>query len=471
MLKKKLSILPLEVKASIAFFIGSLITSGISYITTPIYTRLLSPDEFGVVSLFLTWYMIFGIIAMFGLSNGVFNNGMMDYKDHRDEYSFSMLLLSNTITIIFSFFLFLFYPYIKYYINVESKYIILMLCLFMTQPAYNFWLARQRYELKFKASLFWSIFIAFISPFIAIFCIVFLPLHSIDARIFGAEIPLVILYVGFYLYLSKNCNFKINISYWKSAIIFNLPLIPHYLSIYLLSSSDRIMIATYVGKSETAYYTVAYSLASVVTIVWSAINSSLVPYTYEHCRKGDLNKVANVTYPLMSLFAVSCIVLVLMAPELILLMATKEYMDALYIIPPIVVGVFFQVQYFIYSNLIYYHRKTKYVMYASVIASIVNILLNYIFIPKFGYYVAGYTTLFSYIIQATIDYYAMKKVMGFSIYSMKIIMSISIVVVVIALASSIIYKYFLIRYLLVAFILLILSMNYSRILYLFKSMK
>ena len=110
-------------------------------------------------------------------------------------------------------------------------------------------------------------------------------------------------------------------------------------------------------------------------------------------------------------------------------------------------------------------------MYASVIASIVNILLNYIFIPKFGYYVAGYTTLFSYIIQATIDYYAMKKVMGFSIYSMKIIMSISIVVVVIALASSIIYKYFLIRYLLVAFILLILSMNYSRILYLFKSMK
>ena len=53
------------VKASLAFFIANVITSGISYITTPIYTRMLTTDEFGAVSVFLTWLNLFGIIAMF----------------------------------------------------------------------------------------------------------------------------------------------------------------------------------------------------------------------------------------------------------------------------------------------------------------------------------------------------------------------------------------------------------------------
>ena len=81
--------MPQGVKASIAFFIASLITKGIGYITTPLFTRLLSAEEFGQVSVYLTWMQVFGIVAMFCLSYGVFNNGMVDFSEQRDEYSFS----------------------------------------------------------------------------------------------------------------------------------------------------------------------------------------------------------------------------------------------------------------------------------------------------------------------------------------------------------------------------------------------
>lgn len=99
-------------KASIAFFIANLITSGISYIVTPIYTRLLTSEEYGQTSVFLTWLQIFGIIAMFCLSYGIFNNLMSDNPKNRDECSFSMLILSNIITILFFGVLLTIYPII-----------------------------------------------------------------------------------------------------------------------------------------------------------------------------------------------------------------------------------------------------------------------------------------------------------------------------------------------------------------------
>ena len=93
----KINGLPQAVKASAAFLVASVLSSGISYLVTPIYTRLLSAEEYGQTALFLTWLQIFGIIAMFCLSSGVYNNGMMDYYEKRDEYAFSMLILSNVI--------------------------------------------------------------------------------------------------------------------------------------------------------------------------------------------------------------------------------------------------------------------------------------------------------------------------------------------------------------------------------------
>lgn len=83
---KKFQSIPNAAKASIALFIANLISKGISYLTTPIYTRMLTSEEFGQVSVFLTWVQVFGIVAMFCLSQGVFNNGMVEHPNNRNEY-------------------------------------------------------------------------------------------------------------------------------------------------------------------------------------------------------------------------------------------------------------------------------------------------------------------------------------------------------------------------------------------------
>lgn len=432
-LLNKWSTISNRIKASIIFLFANLFQKGMAFICSPIYTRVLSPNEFGEVSVFLSWFSLIGIIAMFCLSFGVFNNGMLDYEDDRNIFTFSMLILSNMITIIVAILILGSYEMIYSYINMDINLIIFMFILFLTQPALDFWTARQRYEYRYKLSSTLTIVTSILSPLIAIVCIFVFKNNPVYARIYGAYIPLIFIYLGIYIYIGKKANFKVKLAYWKYAIVFNLPLIPHYLSMYVLNNADRLMIASFIGDSEAAFYSVAYNMASVVTIVWTAINSSLIPYTYEKCKEKDFKSISRITIPLLLIYGLACVSIVMLAPELMKIMATSEYKSAIYVIPPIVGGVFFTALYSVFGNIVYYYKKPKYVMMASVISSALNIFLNNIYIPKYGFVAAGYTTLICFIIQALIDYIAMKKVVNKDIYDMKSILVLSFIILLVAI--------------------------------------
>ena len=292
--------IPRAGKASFALFLANTVTAGIAYITTPLYTRLLTADEYGQVSVFLSWKQIFGIVAMFSLAGGVFNNGMVDYPKKRDEFSLSMLGLSNAITLIVCSALLVCYQFVKHWIGLDAILILLMTGTFILRPAYEFWCSRQRYELKYKAMTVWIIACAFFSPAIAVICIYLFNNDRVYARIFGGEIPLIIIYAGFYIHLIIKGSGRIDTKYWKSAFLFNLPLLPHYLSANILNSSDRVMISQLISDAATAHYTVAYSVAAVITIVWSAANGSLLPYTYEKCKEKKYQDISRVTQRIFS---------------------------------------------------------------------------------------------------------------------------------------------------------------------------
>ena len=441
----KIASLPPAVKASTALLLASVAAKGIAYLATPFYTRLLSAEEYGQASIFFTWMQLLGVFATFNLSAGVFNNGMVDHPDRRDEYAASMLALSNLLTLLVMAVVIVTYPLTKQWLDVDFELICLMGLIFLLEPAYSFWVSRQRYEFKYKASTLFAILLALLSPACAILAILAFPEHRLFARLFGAELPLLAAYAGFHIYIAAKGR-RPDTSYWKQALLFNLPLIPHYLSMHMLSGSDRIMIANLIGPSEAAYYSVAYAIASVPSILWSAINVSLVPITYESCKRKSYGAISRAAMPALFLFAGACLALILFAPELVGIMATADYLEAVYVVPPVIGGVFFQAQYVMCANVIYYFKRPRYVMYASVTATICNLLLNFVFIRRFGYLAAGYTTLACYLLQAAMDYFAMRKVAGGDVYHLKQLAALSATVLLISLASNVLYRFAAIRY-------------------------
>lgn len=71
---------------------------------------------------------------------------------------------------------------------------LLMIAIFLFQPAYNVWTNRQRYELKYKATVAWTVLSAFVSHLIALICITAIKVNIVYSRLLGAEDPLIAIY-------------------------------------------------------------------------------------------------------------------------------------------------------------------------------------------------------------------------------------------------------------------------------------
>lgn len=117
------------------------------------------------------------------------------------------------------------------------------------------------------------------------------------ARILSVVVVNVFVGLFFYIYnfiKGKTFYYK---EYWKFALLFNLPLIPHYLSMVVLSQADRIMIEKMFGQEKIAIYSVAYSVSMVMNIIVTSINSSYVPWTYQKIENGqykEFRKMSNI---------------------------------------------------------------------------------------------------------------------------------------------------------------------------------
>mgnify|MGYP006988895879 CR=1 FL=1 len=110
-------------------------------------------------------------------------------------------------------------------------------------------------------------------------------------------------------------------------------------------------------------------------------------------------------------------------------------------------------------------------MIGSVAATLLNIGLNYVFIRQFGFIAAGYTTIFCYFVQSLIDYFAMKHVVGESIYNMKLIVAMSLGITIVSIFSNMTYDYYIIRYIAVLVIVSLGVIYHRKLISMFTDLK
>ena len=126
--------------------------------------------------------------------------------------------------------------------------------------------------------------------------------------------------------------------------------------------------------------------------------------------RGRIADISKVAYPAFLIIASANIVLIALAPEAVRIFAPPEYYEAIYVIPPAAMSVFFMFSYTFFAVFEFYYSKTKQIAIATTAGALLNIILNYIFIKLFGYVAAGYTTLVCFMVYAVFHYVFMKKI-------------------------------------------------------------
>ena len=458
-------------KSAVVFTVAILMSRAITFITTPIFTRIMPTDQIGVVGLYTSSFAILSSITSLGLNSGGFMVGLKDYEGKRDQYISSILTLT-TLSCIFVLVAFLFAP--SFFVNllgIPKGLILLMIVGCVVTPAYEFWLMRQRYEYAYKKAATITVLTSVVSTFFAVIAVLLTqdsPSHLGEIRIYVSIGTSLLVYLIFWILQFKRGRVFFNKVFWTSSLAIGLPLLGHSFASQILNVSDRILISKYVDNSAVGIYTTLYTVGSLALMFWGAINSSFVPYLFQNVeRQSDRMSVKKISLLLLMLFSALTVCVSIMAPEVVKILAPSEYLGYIRIIPPIVAGVYFIAFSNFYTNILVYCKKTLSIMFSTILACVVSIVLNTIFIPQWGFEVAAYNTLFSYIVfallQAICGYREFRKrYEGVFVYNNFFMILVSVITVALSLICIPLYDYNIIRYLYAAFMLAVAIFLYYR---------
>ena len=468
--------IPAPVKAGLWFFICTVLQKGIVFLTVPIFTRLLTTEQYGLLTVYQSWMAIISVFTTLNLSAGVFNNGMIKYPGQKNQFLSSLLGLSTTVTAVFFIVYLMFRQPINTLIELPTVLVLAMFMELFMSPALALWSAKQRFSYKYRAMTAITVTISLANVGVGLLAVSLAEEKGV-ARVLSAAI--VNICAGLVLYVFNMIKGKtfFHKKYWKFALAFNLPLIPHYLSVTILNNSDRVMINKFCGTGSAAIYGVAYSIGLMLNIVMTAINSSYTPWFYQSMAKKEYQKISKLVTALVALLGGVSLLLVTFAPEIIRIMAPASYYEAVWLVPPITLSMFICLLYNVFAGLEFYFEKNIFIMIASCMGALLNIALNSFVIPLWGYIATGYTTLLCFIVWAFAHYIfstsICKKELGLkkSIFNIKAICFIVLGVFTATAFIMLFYNLAIVRYLIVAVLCFVFIIKRKALIHLIKQMK
>lgn len=470
--------IPIQMKASLWFVLSTVLLKGISFITVPIFTRIMDTDQYGIYSVYLTWCEIFTIIGTFGFESCAYMSVLTKFEGKdRDEAEASLLelsfLLTTVLLIVFTFF----GKTISTLVGLPQNILMLMCVQIYFVPAVNFWSVKNRFQYKYKSLVFVSVSMAILN---AVLGVLFITNFFMQDQALGRVISIVLVQAGYGVALSKlllkGKNIRFSTKYWKWAMQLHIPLLPHTLSLKVLAGADKIMINTMISATATALYSVSYSVAVVVNLIKTSIIDAIRPWMYTCLRDNKTENVKNVMNGLLVFVSALTLVFVAFAPEVIRIVAPESYYEAIYCMPPVMISSFFTFLYSTFSIIEMYFEETKKVMVASIAAALLNVVLNALLIPVYGYIAAAFTTLICYIFLAVFHYFMAKKVlkqhgMPMELFDGKTILVISFSLLFFLIAFEYLYTKTIIRYIAVGIVLILMIIKRTYFYNLLKTIK
>mgnify|MGYP002545821332 CR=1 FL=1 len=397
------------VKAPIWYTICSVIQNGIGFFTMPIFTNLMTTEQYGLFSIYQSWMGILVIFTTLNLQYGVFNNAMIKYQERRDEYISAMQGLVLVLNAGFLIIYLLFRKQLNVLFGLSTVIMLAMFLEMAMTPALGLWSGKKRFEYRYREVIGITLLMSFANPVIGVAAVMMTEDKGVTKILASAVVNSAFCFLIFVRNLWRGKKLYVK-EYWKYAVSFNLPLIPYYLSQIVFNQSDRIMINSMVGTDKAAIYSVVYNCSTVITFAINAINNAFVPWTYERLNDKDYKSLGKVSNALSVFIGAILLMVMLVAPEIIAIMAADEYYEGIWTMPPIICSLYFLFQAQLFINVEFFEEKKNYLVWGSVFGAVLNIVLNYLLIPVFGYVVAGYTTLAAYIVFALANYFFMKKI-------------------------------------------------------------
>lgn len=434
------------IKSSFWYIIGNFFVKGISFITVPLFVRITTQSEYGLINNYTSFVSIFSILVGLSLNASV-NNASFDFKKDISNFMSSILSLATLSLIFFLFFGNFYFLIFDNFFDMNQ--LIFNLMIIQSFSTFLVTFLQALYTINFQHFKFLKISLLSTALNICASVLLMQTVFSYDkylGRVLGGAVGLLICGVFIYLSIAIKGKERFNITYWKYALRISLPLIPHSLASIMLAQFDRIMINFSLGSNEAGIYSYISNIAIILNVVWISINNSWVPWFYEQMSKKKYLNIKKVSSLYSLFFTIISMSFMVISVDLAKIMADSSYYSGIPLVIPICLGYFFQFLYSLPVNIEFYLKKTGYISFGTLFSAIVNIVLNLILIPVYGILAAGYTTAFTYFLLFLFHYNWAKRIISKQLFDTKLLMILTILMILFSFTILYLIDYFWIRY-------------------------
>lgn len=400
------------IKSGVWYIVGSLLIKGISFFSLPLFTRLLSTSDFGNFNLFISYENIVNVIIGLGTA-GTIKTAFFDYKSDFKKYFSSVL----SLVIIFGFIVDIIVNIVFLlghisWNSIWNRSLLNLLFVYSTASAlYNIISADYVIEIKYKQNLAISLIYTVSSILLStVLCVTFYSNSRYLGRIIGNAAPIIIITGVIAVRCLVTNKSVISFSYWKYALSMGIPLIFHSLSLVIMQQIDKIMVHSFCGSNANGIYSFACNISNILTIILGSLDNAWAPWFYSNLDAKNYKELRRNNKNIVAMFGVLCVIFSLLSPEMIKVLAPNSYREAIYSLIPLNISVFVNFMYMFSVNQEYYFKKTKFIASGTIISACIDIILNYMLIPSFGFFIAAYTTLVSKVVLFILHWIICRKI-------------------------------------------------------------
>ena len=389
-------------KNSFIYTSSNVIRSAIPFFILPILTRYLTPTDYGIVATFqvlLAFAIVFVNLNM---------HGAVAVNFFRIEKQELKVYIGNVSFILFISFLFTFCiifaikgPF-SHLIKFPEDWLPVIVVVALFQSVSTLTLTLWQVEQKPLPFGIFQISQAALNVTLSLIFVVMLSWRW-QGRLLGIIITSI--FFGLMglsiIYKRKYIIFSFNKAYIKDALLFGIPLIPHALGGWMMTSIDRIFINSMVSVAATGIYTVGYQVGMIIGLLAMSFNQAWSPFLFEKLKENNSItklKIVKFTYLYNLVIIIFAIALSLIAPWFLKFFVGKNFHCAYKYVFWIASGYAANGMYFMVVNYIFYVKKTYLLAWITLASAGVNMVLNYFFIKANGAIGAAQATTVSFFI-------------------------------------------------------------------------
>jgi len=407
-------------KHSIVYGVGNFVERLLSFLLLPLYTFLLSPFDLGINFIIYSTIAFLNIVYAYGLDTAFLRFYILAKNPEEKSSFFSTAILSIIITsLLFSGVIFIFANEISILITGEqaSTSLIKMGVMILFFDAFSVFgllvlraeeKAKQFAALKiFKACLILVLNIVFVWGLrLGVFGIFF-------ANVIGSAASFLSVIPVYYRVL----RFVFNVEYYKELIKFGLPYIFTYVAFIIMDFIDRFFLENYCGMETVGIYGVSYQISRVMRLLVAAFGFAWHPFflsikEQENCKEIYARVLTYFSLVCFGLFLFTCFFVddILKIIPFLGVEYASDYKNGLIILPYVLIAYYL---FGVYVNLnvgIYIEKKSYYLPFIVGISAVINIIGNYLLIPKYNITGAAISTAFSYFVMVLLLYLVTLKI-------------------------------------------------------------